>query len=183
MKKIIPNIITISRGITNIIIIPLFFLDFPHKFVWIYVLFLYAACSDRLDGVLARKWKTISDFGIVFDPLLDKILSLSLYMLLIPFNIIHSSIFIILLFRDLIVDGMKNFLLSRGKAVPANNAGKIKMVFQMVLINFALLYLIFPDQQWLQQLTYISAFIALFFAIKSIPNYFSTFYSFLKTNK
>src|SRR3972149_10741292 len=98
MKKIIPNIITISRGITNILIIPLFFLEFPNKFVWIYVLFLYAACSDRLDGVLARKWKTVSDFGIVFDPLLDKILSLSLYMLLIPFNIIHSSIFIILLF-------------------------------------------------------------------------------------
>jgi len=180
MKKHIPNILTISRAISTIAIIILFFVDLEHKFHIIYILFLYGGLTDFLDGYFARKWKIQSTFGIVFDSLVDKIFILSFYMLLIPYDIIHNSIFVILLFREIFIDGLKNYMLSKKHSISSRMSGKIKLIFQIMMINFALLFLIFKQQYFLQELTLISSLLAILFAYYSAYFYIRDFHNFTK---
>lgn len=182
IKVTIPNSLTILRGILTLVIIVLFFTDMPQRFVWIYALFLAASISDYLDGYLARKWKAVSRFGKMFDPLFDKILTLSLFMLLLPYPGMPSLIFVLLFLRELIVDGLKNYLLSYGIATPAIWSAKLKMVFQVLLLNFALLTLIFSNVQWLFTATYICAIGALLFAFWSAGSYVKKFWKFYSKN-
>lgn len=139
--KNVPNILTISRGVIIFIIIGLFYGQFEGKFPVILVLFWIASITDFFDGLIARHYNVISKFGIVFDSLFDKVLILSMFMLLIPYNIVPGWILVLFLIRELIVDALKNYLLSIGKPVKARMAGKIKMVVQVAFITTALLWL------------------------------------------
>lgn len=175
MKKYIPNALTFLRAFLTIVIVVCFFLDFQNKFIWILVLFAIATFTDFLDGYLARKWHVVSTFGNVFDSLFDKILTLSLFMLLIPYDVIHSSIFIALLFREIFVDGLKNYFLSKNKPVSAKMSGKLKFVFQIVLISSILISLVYPENTYLEFLVNSSAGLALFFAYFSAILYAKDF--------
>ena len=166
-KSILPNLLTLSRGAIVILISILFFIDLPSKFAIIYILFLLASLSDYLDGKLARLWRVKTNFGIVFDSLFDKIFTFIMYLLLIPFSLIHVGVFIALIFRDLLVDGIKNFSLSKGQPISPKFSGKLKMVFQTLLINFGLLVLTFPQINLFKQLMYLSAVTALIFSYYS----------------
>lgn len=180
MRKYIPNILTFLRAFLTVVIIVSFFLDLPNKFVWIFILFLTATFTDFLDGFLARKWRVESTFGNVFDSLFDKILTLSMYMLLIPYNIIHSGIFVALLFREIFVDGLKNYFLSKNKPVPPKITGKLKFVFQIILIGSMLATLIYPNNIVLDYLVILSAVAALFFAYFSAISYTMDYFRYAK---
>lgn len=169
MKKHIPNILTFLRAGLTVLIVVLFFLEFPNKFVWIFAVFLIAGLTDFLDGRLARRWKVESTVGKVFDTLFDKILTLALYMLLIPYDIVHSSVFIALLFRELLVDGIKNFSLSKGIPISPKLTGKLKFNFQVIMISLMIVFLIYPDNELLYKGILLSVGFTLFFA------YFSGF--------
>lgn len=167
LKQIIPNLLTLSRGLFVIIISLLFFSNLDYKFPIIYLIFLLGCISDYYDGKLARKWHSKSDFGIVFDSLFDKIFTFTMYILLIPYKIIHPGIYIILVFRDLLIDGLKNYSLSKGVPISARYSGKLKMVFQTLFINFGLLLLIFPTATAIKILLFISAILAVIFSLYS----------------
>jgi len=180
MKKYIPNILTGLRGLLTLVIIVLFYVETPSKFTVILGLFLLASFTDYLDGMFARRWKVESVFGKVFDSLFDKILVLSLFMLLIPYDIIPTFIFVILLFRELLVDGLKNFLLSQGSPVSPKISAKIKFWFQAIMIISILLYLIYPENSLIYKSVLINTGLALFFAYYSAVLYMKDFYIALK---
>ncbi len=180
MKKDIPNFLTIIRGLLTLIIIGLFFIEFNYQYILIYIFFIIASLTDYFDGILARRWKVVSRFGKMFDPLFDKILTLSLYIMLFSFSGMPQIIFILLFLREIIVDGLKNYLLSYGISTPAMPAGKIKMVCQVLMLNFALLYLIFFNSTWLMSATYAFGIVALFFAYLSGWVYARKFWEFYK---
>lgn len=143
LKLLIPNVLTLFRGVAAIVIVVLFLI--PHQYsIAIYWLFVLSALTDFFDGYLARKWKVVSDFGVVFDPLFDKILVLSLIFLIYPLNIVWGVFLIILFIRDITTDVFKNYLLAHGVKTPAIYSAKIKTTMQMLMLHFALLYLIFP---------------------------------------
>lgn len=169
MKKHIPNILTVVRMILTIVIIVCFIVPFSGKFLWIFGFFVAAILTDYFDGMLARRWKVESTFGKVFDSLIDKILILSILMMLIPYNIVHYGIFVAFLFRDLFVDGLKNYLLSLNKPVAPKITGKLKFVFQALMISLILLQLSYPNSGFLYLYIYTVTSLALFFA------YFSAF--------
>ncbi len=175
MREAVPNILTLTRGILTLLIIPLFFVHFSYRFEVIYGLFFVATISDFLDGYLARKWKVVSDFGKMFDPLLDKILTLSLFMLLIPFNLLPTWVFVLFLIRELFVDGMKNFCLYQGQVIPAILSAKWKTFFQMVMLHATLLLLIFPGNTFLTPLVFVTAYVGLILAYTSGYTYFTLF--------
>lgn len=162
MKSHIPNLLTLSRGILTLFIILLFSFDFSGKYFWILGVFSLASFTDYLDGFLARKWNVVSTIGVVFDSLLDKILILSMFFLLAPYNIIPLEIFLLLFLREILVDGVKNYLLSQKAPVPAVFLGKLKMVFQVILIIFCLLALSFYEYKIFIQLSYLFAGASLF---------------------
>lgn len=96
------------------------------------ILFAISALTDLLDGYLARKYKWVSQFGKIWDPIADKII---INGVLIAFAVIRDVpmyIPIILIFRDIIIDGYRMQGLSSNKDVSANFPGKIKTVILFI---------------------------------------------------
>lgn len=179
-KKLFPNTLTATRGVLAIIIIILFFIPLDYQFLRILILFIFACLTDFFDGYLARRWQVVSDFGKVFDPLFDKVLTFSLYFLLAPyFGYYLTIIFICLVIRDVITDGFKAYLLAKGKVVPAIWSAKLKTNAQMLTIILALLFLITESGELLLA-TYAFALIALILSYYSGMAYTKKFFKYFK---
>lgn len=141
MKKYIPNFLTISR----IILVPVFiwliyFVPGKEGIIWATAVFILASITDYFDGMLARKFKVISEFGKIMDPLADKILVLSaLIALSVRLELISLITVIVILIREVIVSLFREYFASRRIFIPANIWGKIKTFMQMVGTIAALL--------------------------------------------
>lgn len=103
-------------------------------------LFVLAALSDWLDGYFARKYKTESDLGKLLDPIADKFLVSTVLILLIPLERIEALLVVLLLNRDIIINGLRSFAASQGKIISAGSLGKWKTAVQMVAIPAILIY-------------------------------------------
>ncbi|KKR14927.1 MAG: CDP-diacylglycerol-glycerol-3-phosphate 3-phosphatidyltransferase [Candidatus Falkowbacteria bacterium GW2011_GWA2_39_24] len=180
LKQKLPNYLTITRGVLTILIILCFF--WPVSFSpWLILIFFILAClTDWLDGLLARRWQVVSDFGKIFDPLFDKVLTISLYFLLgatLGGGLI--TVFALLIVRELVVDSMKNYMLSKNEVVPAITSAKIKTTSQMLMLLCLLSFLVWPNLVLLM-VGYLFGFLALFMAYWSGIIYWRRFWKFIK---
>lgn len=137
----IPNILTIGR----ILIVPIFVLTFflPGFFGDLIPFFLFIAASftDFLDGMLARLFKEESKLGELLDPIADKILVASALVLLIMNGTIKNYevvAAIIILTREILVSGLREFLAKGQISLPVSGLAKIKTVIQMGAITILL---------------------------------------------
>ena len=182
LKRQLPNALTLMRGALTLAIALCFFIPFPDRYILAYALFLVAAMSDYVDGVLARRWHVTSDFGAIFDPLFDKILVLSLFILVAPFMIVHPAILVVLLVRDITTDAMRNFQLAKGAVVPAVYSAKWKTVMQLVMLNFILLAIAIPGTAAIAVAAQISGVIAAVLSLWSGAIYTNRFIAFTRAN-
>jgi CDP-diacylglycerol--glycerol-3-phosphate 3-phosphatidyltransferase len=141
MKKYIPNILTISRLVLTPVFLWLAFLSrSPHAIGWAWLVFVIACITDWLDGLLARKFNVITDFGKIIDPLADKLIVLAALSVLTwrePFSL-HWLIFAIIAFREVMVSVVREAMVKRLVILQADMFGKVKTVLQMVGIIAAL---------------------------------------------
>ena len=98
------------------------------------VLFALACFTDFLDGHLARKNNWITDFGKFIDPVADKLLVLSAFIMLIHLGLVPAWLVILILARELSVDGLRLVAMTRKKVIAAGPLGKIKTASQMMVI-------------------------------------------------
>ncbi|MBQ7455211.1 MAG: CDP-diacylglycerol--glycerol-3-phosphate 3-phosphatidyltransferase [Clostridia bacterium] len=105
---------------------------------WAAGVFILAAVTDALDGHIARKNGLITNFGKFADPIADKILVLSMMIVLCWQSLVPVWLPIILTFRELAVDGLRMVAAEHGQVVAAGWSGKVKTVSQIVLIVWAL---------------------------------------------
>src|SRR5574344_1374730 len=161
-KKVTPNQITIFRFI-SIPFILYFILTDLYKIG--FILFIISALSDLIDGALARTRNQITNWGIVFDPLADKILIGSVGGILI-FKFLNPIIAIIIISIEiiLIVSAYYRF---QGEIVPAKIFGKIKMFLQCIGVGLILLFLVIGHPMILVISTYVF-YLAIIFALLSI---------------
>jgi len=97
LKKHIPNIITAFR----LVLVPIFIiLVLNGNYMTAAFVFLVASLSDLLDGYLARKWKVVSNFGKLFDPLADKAIQIAAILLLCIIGKLHFAFIIILVIKE-----------------------------------------------------------------------------------
>ena len=141
MKLKIPNILTIGR----IIIVPIFVVTFfiPGFFGDLipFFLFVLASFTDYLDGLLARLFKEESKLGEILDPIADKILvSAALILLVMNGTIKNYEVIaaIIILTREILISGLREFLAKGKIKLPVSNLAKLKTVLQMVSIALLL---------------------------------------------
>ena len=141
MKLKIPNILTIGR----IIIVPIFVLTFfiPGFFGDLipFFLFVLASFTDYLDGLLARLFKEESKLGELLDPIADKILVAAALILLVMNGTIKNYeviAAIIILTREILISGLREFLAKGRIKLPVSNLSKLKTVLQMVSIGLLL---------------------------------------------
>jgi len=112
-------------------------------------IFLAAAITDILDGQIARRYQLETDFGRIADPFVDKIMILGALTLLMPLtHWMRGWIVVVILARELVVSGIRDFAEARGIAFPASFWGKTKMVSQSAAVAACCLYLGHPDSEF-----------------------------------
>jgi len=141
MKFKIPNYLTIGR----IIIVPVFVITFylPGFYGDIipFALFLIASFTDFLDGLLARMYKEESELGELLDPIADKIIVATALILLVMNGAIQNYeviAAIIILTREILVSGLREFLAKEQIKLPVSNLAKMKTFLQMFAIAILL---------------------------------------------
>ena len=141
MLKKIPNILTIGR----IIIVPFFVLAFylPGLYgdLTACVLFVIASFTDFLDGMLARMMGEESKLGELLDPIADKIIvATALILLVMDGTVRHYEVIaaIIILTREILISGLREFLAKGQIKLPVSNLAKLKTFLQMVAISLLL---------------------------------------------
>jgi CDP-diacylglycerol--glycerol-3-phosphate 3-phosphatidyltransferase len=129
-----PNKLTLFRIATVPIIVIL--LLFPTEICTFIaaLLFSAAAITDYLDGFYARKRGLVSTLGKVMDPIADKLLVSSAFIMLTSLGWIPAWIVCIIIGRELAVTGLRNIIAEKGEDVSASNLGKYKTGFQIAAI-------------------------------------------------
>ncbi len=140
--KNLPNILTTFR----IFIIPVMVLSFyiPGLFANIIsaILFAVAAITDYFDGYFARTLNAESNFGKCLDPIADKLIVIVAITLIISFSSQNPLVMIpglIIICREVLVSGLREFLAGFKVSVPVSKLAKYKTAFQMVSITVLLL--------------------------------------------
>lgn len=116
------------------------------------IIFALAAASDAVDGYVSRKYNMITTFGKFVDPLVDKILVLSAFVLMAEKNGIPGWIVVIVISRELIITGFRTIAADKGVTIAASNLGKIKTISQMAAIIVYFLYSITGDFYMIYQI-------------------------------
>ena len=98
--------------------------------------FIIAAFTDLFDGRIARKYKLVTNFGKFMDPLADKILVCSALICLVDLERIPSWIVIIIIAREFVISGIRLIAADDGVVIAASKWGKVKTVFQMIMVGF-----------------------------------------------
>ena len=137
----LPNLLTISRLLFPFIVILTYFLNLNANTQGLIVLFFFILLSftDYLDGVIARKLNLISNFGKVFDPISDKVLTSTSLLFILSYEdkLLIPSMLIIA--REFIVSGNREYMLStKGKSIPVIFLSKLKTTFQFLSITLFL---------------------------------------------
>ncbi len=137
----LPNLLTYARIVMVPAMVAAFYLD-GHLANWVtFGIFVAAAITDYFDGYFARAWEQTSNLGRMLDPIADKLLvSAALFMLVANGTIGWGSVIagIIILSREILVSGLREFLAEVRVSVPVTQLAKWKTAIQMVAIGFLL---------------------------------------------
>jgi len=133
----LPNALTIGR----IAVIPLFVAGFylsGSEGRWIaFALFVLAAITDAIDGMIARRWQAESSLGRMLDPIADKLIVAAALLMLASDGTLEGINLIpalVILCREILVSGLREFLAGADVSLPVTSVAKFKTVMQMVAI-------------------------------------------------
>ena len=127
----------------RIILIPFFvacfYLDFPHSRVVACCIFIFASLTDAWDGWYARSHNLVTDFGKLMDPMADKLLTCTAFIMLLGIGKLHPVFVIIFIGRELIISAFRLIAAEKNIVIAAGKLGKVKTVLQCLAIIFLLL--------------------------------------------
>ena len=135
----LPNRLTLARVLLIPVCLGLMYAATPACDIAALIVFLLASFTDFLDGHIARSRNLTTDLGKFLDPVADKLLVLSVLTLLTAQGKMASWVVILVLARELSVDGLRLAAALRGRVIAAGKLGKWKTVSQMAAISLALL--------------------------------------------
>jgi cardiolipin synthase len=139
MLTSLPNLLTLSRiGLIPVLLL-LLYLNEPWARWTALVLFTLAGVTDYLDGYLARNHGQVSAIGRFLDPIADKLLVAAVILLLVAVDSITGLVLLpalIILCREILVSGLREYLAEIQVSVPVSNLAKWKTVIQMVALGF-----------------------------------------------
>ena len=144
----LPNKLTIARlFLTALFVAAMSVPWLPQRYTLALALFLIAAITDFLDGYLARRSDLVTDFGKLMDPLADKILTGSVFIILSAEGLIPAWCTILIISREFLVTGLRLIASSQGSVVSADRLGKWKTTLQIITACYFLVSL--GREEWL----------------------------------
>ena len=98
------------------------------------LVFVLASLTDLLDGKIARRYNMVTSFGKFMDPIADKLLTHTAFILLTAMGRLNVVACIIFVAREFVVSGLRLVAVEQGRVIAAGMSGKVKTVLQMLLI-------------------------------------------------
>jgi CDP-diacylglycerol--glycerol-3-phosphate 3-phosphatidyltransferase len=142
----LPNSITMSRIFSVPVFIwimsPLFpFRGHGEQELAASILFILASITDGVDGYLARRRGQITTMGMLLDPVADKLLISSAFIILVAYNphIVKPWIAVLVIGREFLVSGLRSIATLEGFTIEASDLGKLKTIIQIVSVVAAIL--------------------------------------------
>ena len=124
--------LTLARAAAVPIVIVLFVWDFPNHNYWATAVFAVAMATDWFDGRLARRSGRTSALGSLLDPVADKLLVLTVMILLVGEGVFPGWMVALIVARELLVSGLRLAALERGTVLQARDLGRLKTWTQAV---------------------------------------------------
>lgn len=152
----LPNKITLIRIILIPIMVFLYLATFiPYGKIIALAVFILAACTDFLDGMIARKYGLVTNLGKFLDPIADKLLTASALLLVVcdmtipaPYGVIIA---IIILGRELIISAFRQVAATKNFIMAADKWGKVKTIFQDIALPALFLLSLIYQYSWFSQ--------------------------------
>jgi CDP-diacylglycerol--glycerol-3-phosphate 3-phosphatidyltransferase len=138
------------------------------------LVFTIAAITDYFDGYIARRFKLVSNLGKIMDPLADKLLVSSAFIMMIPFGRVPAWVVCVIIGRELAVTGLRNIISEKGQDVSASNLGKWKTGCQIAAIIPLLLHYPYFGIEF-HAIGYVLVWLALAVTVWSGVDYFVRF--------
>ncbi|MCL1982042.1 MAG: CDP-diacylglycerol--glycerol-3-phosphate 3-phosphatidyltransferase [Clostridiales bacterium] len=132
----LPNKLTIGRVLAVPVLIVTLMLGHYYAAAAIFAL---ASLTDMLDGMIARKYGLVTNFGKIMDPLADKLLVMSALVCLVELGDVPGWMAIVVLAREFTVTGLRSVAAAEGVVIAAGATGKVKTILQMAAITAILL--------------------------------------------
>ncbi len=141
----LPNKLTGSRFVLTVFFLAAFFSNSRFGDSLALVLFIAAGVTDLLDGRIARQRQLITNFGILMDPLADKIMTCSAFIAFVDRNLMPAWMVVIIVARELAITGLRLLAASKNVVLAAEGFGKHKTVTQIVAIISVLVSLSYAE--------------------------------------
>jgi CDP-diacylglycerol--glycerol-3-phosphate 3-phosphatidyltransferase/cardiolipin synthase len=167
----LPNILTLSRIFAVPILVfllwpgtkPISVQPLPLDYAFAFGLYCLMGITDYFDGYLARAQGTVSKLGVFLDPIADKIMIAAVILMLVFTRDVdgwHVIAALIILLREMMVSGLREFLAGLQISVPVSKLAKWKTTFQLVSLGGIILAGALPDWMLLKQLALLLLWIA-----------------------
>lgn len=127
----LPNKITIFRLVTVPLLLAAALIPFPYHWSVTVIIYFFGCISDTIDGNIARKRKLVTDFGKLMDPLADKSLVMTAFIIMVYIGYCDVVCFSLMLSREFLVSGIRMIAATKGNVIAANKFGKAKTFLQM----------------------------------------------------
>lgn len=135
----LPNILTVLRIVVIPVMVLLLLEEPTQKEALIsVVIFVAAMITDIVDGWLARKWDLVSPVGAFLDPLADKLMTITVLVMLVPLGRAPAWIVALLLCREIAITGLRGIASQEGLVIAASSLGKLKTAYLGAAIGFLL---------------------------------------------
>jgi CDP-diacylglycerol---glycerol-3-phosphate 3-phosphatidyltransferase len=130
----LPNKLTVSRFVLTAAFLGVLYSGFDYRETLALALFSAASLTDYLDGRIARRQQIITNFGILMDPLADKILVCSAFIAFVGLQLMPAWMVVIIVGRELAITGLRLLAASKSVVLAAEGYGKHKTISQFVAI-------------------------------------------------
>jgi CDP-diacylglycerol--glycerol-3-phosphate 3-phosphatidyltransferase len=153
----LPNLLTLSRILAVPILVFLLWKPSWFDYAITFVLYCLVGITDYFDGYLARAQGTVSRLGMFLDPIADKIMVASVIVMLVARPPVDSAPIIadwhlipalVILLREIIVSGLREFLATLRISVPVSQLAKWKTTLQLVALGALILAGALPHWEW-----------------------------------
>lgn len=157
----LPNKLSVIRLLLIPVIMITFYVRFPYHYIVSCALFAIAAFTDFLDGYIARKYNLVTDLGKFLDSSADKVLVLTILILLLDAGLLTGGIFptfigglcvSLILAREILISCLRMVTAAKGVVMAADKLGKTKTILQDVSIIFFFLAGEFGEEGTIKEL-------------------------------
>lgn len=178
----LPNKLTVARLALTVVFVVVFVCPIPFGETLALGLFAVASITDYFDGRIARRDKLVTHFGILMDPLADKILICSAFIAFVGRGLMPAWMVVLIVARELAITGLRLLAAAQNVVLAAEGCGKHKTTSQIVAIISILLLVSYPQWggvartvfeypvlggPWMVWFTEVSKWVAVFFTVLS----------------